>query len=238
MISEIIKPGMEAEIRLEQGSGHIYKSRVTDIFENDELELAMPQEDGKVIMLPIGVRHELVFYAKGGAYQGTGIISERYKANNQYMLRAGLKSSLHRIHRQEYCRMSCAVRMNYYKISMEQAVETAPCEYGALLDMASPSCREGVFTEMNGAGAGFWTKEHIPQDSYALVQFQLPETGGFLDCLFPVHIVSSFSAEGGTRFENTAEFIIRDQNVREGIIRYIFDEGRKNRNRERSADEL
>ncbi len=90
MISEIIKPGMEAEIRLEQGSGHIYKSRVTDIFENDELELAMPQENGKVIMLPIGVRHELVFYAKGCAYQGTGIISERYKANNQYMLR-GLK---------------------------------------------------------------------------------------------------------------------------------------------------
>ena len=40
-------------------------------------------------------------------------------------------------------------------------------------------------------------------------------------------------------FEEIVKVMERcDQNVREGIIRYIFDEGRKNRNRERSADEL
>ena len=53
MISNVIQPGNKVELCMSQQieqerktglSAHIYKSQVTDIFGNDELELSMPSE--------------------------------------------------------------------------------------------------------------------------------------------------------------------------------------------------
>ena len=122
MIANIIQPGnkvdlcMMQQIEQERRTGvraHIYKSQVVNIFADDELELSMPTEAGKMVMLPIGIRFEFVFYSQGGLYRGLGLVKERYKTNNMYMLRASLKSQLHKFQRREYFRMPCVIDMEY-----------------------------------------------------------------------------------------------------------------------------
>ena len=119
MIANIIQTGckvdlcMMQQIEQERKTGvraHIYKSQVTNIFADGGLELSMPMESGKLVLLPIGTRFEFVFYAQDGLYKGTGLVEERYKTNNIYLLRVSLKSPLRKFQRREYSRMACVIR--------------------------------------------------------------------------------------------------------------------------------
>ena len=51
---------------------HIYKSQLLDFFENGDIEISMPSENGQIRLLPLGLRYELVFYTKSGLYRGYG----------------------------------------------------------------------------------------------------------------------------------------------------------------------
>ena len=52
------------------------KSKVFDIKENGNLEMSMPTERGKLVVLSLGVRMEIVFYTKNGLYRSVGQIRE------------------------------------------------------------------------------------------------------------------------------------------------------------------
>ena len=249
MIANIIHPGnkvdlcMMQQIEQERRTGvraHIYKSQVANIFTDDELELTMPTEAGKVVMLPNGIRFEFVFYSEGGLYRGLGLVKERYKSNNMYMLRVCLKSQLHKYQRREYYRMPCIIDISYYDLTMEQALSMPEGGYGVVLEQPSVSAtgRSGSIVDISGGGARFLSDTETKNDSYILIKIRLSGIENSETYLIPAHILSSFvSPVEHQRFENRVEFVVRDRKIREEIIRYIFDEERKNRIKERSADE-
>ena len=95
MENNIIKPGDKIDIRLIQQISQngnkvdeirVYKSQVYDIYEGGELEISMPSQGGKIILLPLGVRFEFVFYSHGGLYRAEGTVKERFKKDNLYFL--------------------------------------------------------------------------------------------------------------------------------------------------------
>lgn len=250
MISNIIQPGNKVElcmmqqIEQERKNGvhaHIYKSQVTDIFADDELELSMPTEGGKLVMLPIGIRFEFVFYSQGGLYRGMGLVKERYKSNNLYMLRVSLKSQLHKYQRREYYRMPCIINMLYFNITMGQALNLPLDSFPSFVELPEIGMtqKEGSIVDISGGGARFITDTANKTDSYIMIQVRLHSAEESKQYLIPAHILSStVSKTNKERFENRVEFVIRDRKIREEIIRYIFDEERKNRNKERSSDEV
>lgn len=244
MISSIIQLGnkvdlcMVQQIEQEKKTGvraHIYKSQVTDIFADDEIELTMPSEAGKLILLPVGIRFEFVFYSQGGLYRGIGLVKERYKTNNMYMLRVSLKSQLHKYQRREYYRMPCVINMAYYDITAQQALNIPLEQYPAFVELPEIGMnrKTGSIVDISGGGARFVTETENKNDSYIIIEVQLHSIEDTKDYFIPAHILSSaVSPTNKERFENRAEFILKDRKVREEIIRFIFDEERKNRNRE------
>lgn len=241
MISDIIQVGNKVELCLmsqiqqEKKSGayaRIYKSSVTNIFEDENLELSMPIESGKVVLLPVGAQFEFVFYSQSGLYRGAGLVKERYKTGNQYLIRVGLKSQLHRYQRREYYRLPCRIKMAYYDLTQTQVFHILPENYRKFVD--SPQIgmtrKEGEIIDISGGGAKFITSRINKQDSYIMVEVQLRSAVDAKDYLIPARILSSQEApKNKEKFENRAEFIISDRKIREEIIRYIFDEERKNR---------
>ncbi len=250
MVSDIIRPGnrielcMAQQIEQEQKTGqgaHIYKSQVTDIFGNDELELAMPMESGKMVLLPTGIRFELVFYGNSGLYRGLGIIKERYKTDNMYMMRLRLASQLHKYQRRQYYRMPCVIPMHYYEITMQHALELPKERFQMFVELPEIAMtrKDASIVDISGGGVRFVTETELVTDSYVMIEVELKNEEFQKTYLIPAHVLSSsVSQKNQERFENRAEFIIRDRMVREEIIRYIFDEERKIRNkeRERSSD--
>ena len=69
-IAEIIQPGDKVDIsfvqnveraKKDQSMPKIYKSQVLDLKENGNLEISMPVERGKLVLLPLGIRWSLSF---------------------------------------------------------------------------------------------------------------------------------------------------------------------------------
>ena len=127
-ISEVIHLGDKVDIRVLQKVEQtrdidetvtVYKSQVLDIRENGNLELSMPTTKGKLELLMLGIRYELVFYSCGSLYRAVGVVKERYKTDNLYMVEIELKSPLEKFQRREYYRLPCLLDFHYFPVTEE-----------------------------------------------------------------------------------------------------------------------
>ena len=99
----ILKIGNKVEIRIlqqvEQGwkTGErppSYQTKVQDILENGDIEVAVPTEKGERVPLPSGVRLEFLFYTKSGMYRCVAQIKDRYIKDRLYVLLIEQKTPL------------------------------------------------------------------------------------------------------------------------------------------------
>ena len=211
---------------------HIYKSQIFEILENGELEIIMPIERGKVILLPLGLRYEFVFYTEAGLYKSVGQIKERYKTENRYMLRVELNTPLSKFQRREYYRLDCLMDATYFCITKEQAqIANAEEIIDELRDADFYSKqKKGIIVDLSGGGARFVTEEKHENDTYILMIVNLNTEKGPKQYYLVGHLLRSIRLDSkDVRYENRIEFKISDARVREEIIRYIFAEDRKAR---------
>lgn len=78
MGSNIVNIGDKIDIRILQQAeqekteaviAKVYKSRVQDIKPNGLLEISMPMDAGKMVLLSAGIRYECIFYTRNGLYR-------------------------------------------------------------------------------------------------------------------------------------------------------------------------
>lgn len=241
MISNILKERMKVDIRMVgqvERAGrngeevHVYKSQIFDVLDHGELEITMPIEGGKVILLPLDLRYEFIFYTESGLYRSVGRIRERYKTENRYMLKIVLKSPLSKFQRREYFRMQCVLDMIYYPLTKEQAF----LEHGEDImenlrdENFVEKRRDGTIVDISGGGVRFISKEQNEEGGYALVVVLLRTGEHEKQYLLPGRILHCVRLETPEiKYENRVEFIISDSKLREEIIRYVFDEERRMR---------
>ena len=213
---------------------HIYKSKLLDFFENGDIEISMPSENGQIRLLPLGLRYELVFYTKSGLYRGYGEVKERYKTDNRFMLRVALHTPLNKYQRREYYRLNCAMEAAFYIINKEIAMLEHTDEIETALRESEEAAGEKMSAyvrDISGGGMRFVTDVELPEDSYILVYIRLGEKAQ--DAVYPIvgRVISSGKVEDVTpaKYEQRVEFILKDSRVREDIIRFIFKEERKAR---------
>lgn len=245
-VSELIRPGDKIDIRLiqqiEQSTvdgtvPKVYKSQMLDFKANGNLLISMPSEGGKLILLPLEVRFEFVFYSMGGLYRGIGQIKERYKKENIYMLEVELKSQLEKFQRREFYRHSCLLDVNYYVLSAEEAKISSPEKILGQLrgDGLYERQERGIIVDLSGGGIRFKSGEERKAGEYLLMELKLSSesldkqyyiVGTVINCTRLEHISEK-------TYESRVKFLIKDDRIREEIIRYIFEEERRTRQREK-----
>ena len=87
----------------------MYQSRVLQILSEDTLEISMPMEQTRLILLPVDSEYDMIFFEENSLYQCFARIIDRYKSNNVYVLVMELTSNLRKYQRREYYRFSCAL---------------------------------------------------------------------------------------------------------------------------------
>lgn len=243
MVSKVISIGNKVDIRVvseienAEHTGiipHIYKSQILDFFDNGEVELSMPSERGKIILLHLGLRYEFVFYTNTGLYRCYGQIKERYKTDNQYMLRVVFNTQLSKFQRREYYRLSCILDTSYFEISNEMAMMENTNEIEEMLQSEigySEKEKKGFILDISGGGVRFVSSEQLEADSYILMYVCLGNDSDALEYPIVGHVLRSSRIENAVQenYEHRVEFILKDSKVRESIIRYIFLEERKSR---------
>ncbi len=210
----------------------IYSSQVLDFIEYDKACIAMPIEGGRIIPLSVGDKYQLCFYCKQGVYQCRAVITERYRKDNIYMLVIQLTSELEKVQRRQYYRLEyifeilvCKLLENEMDIKREE-IEIAPNRY-----------IDAMMLDISGGGCRFALNERMDKDTKVMLRFTLTLAKGMR--LFEILGKVTYSGEQrhqSKTYEHRVEFIDLLEEDRERIVRFIFDEERKRRRKEKGLD--
>ena len=235
-IADYVKPGDKIDINyLHQNNGKTYKSGVFDFISDNEIELTMPTDEGKMVMFNIGFECQFYFYTGRGLYTCEAVITNRYKRDNFYLLSAKIKTGLKKFQRREYFRLECMLDFAYYKIPKEVAkLETTEDLFE---EIANPEYIEqkrlGRTKDLSGGGMRFTTMEELEIGSKILAVIRLSNERinqtfylvmDIIACVPEQKMQGLWIARGKFEFKN-----IKDRDL---IIRYVFEEDRMKRKRE------
>lgn len=235
-ISAYITPGDKIDINfLHQNNGKTYKSSLFDFLSENEVEIAMPTDEGKMVMFHVGFECQFYFYTSRGLYTCEAVITNRYKKDNFYLLSAKIRTGLKKFQRREFFRLECLLDFAYYKISDEVAdLETTEDLFEVIADPAYIEHKKLARTkDLSGGGIRFTTMEELEVGSKILAVIRLSNdkidhmfylVTDIIACDAVENMPELWVARGKFDFKN-----IKDRDL---IIRYVFEEDRMNRKRE------
>ena len=239
MLSKYVVPGNRLEIQAveriknadETERKKIYQTQVYDVLSEDRLEIMMPMEKTKLILLPVDVEYDLYIYTSAGLYQCFARVIDRYKADAKYILLMELTSNLRKFQRREYCRLSCALDMDSRLLEKEeiQAVEKKDNYLVPGLPL-----KRSIIVDISGGGIRFVGDYAYDLDSMICCRYHLVIDGRDKEYMLVARIISVRELEDKKGiFEHRAQYVNINTLEREEIIRFIFEEERKNRKREK-----
>lgn len=239
MLSKYVVPGNRLEIQAveriknadETERKKIYQTQVYDVLSEDRLEIMMPMEKTKLILLPVDVEYDLYIYTSAGLYQCFARVIDRYKADAKYILLMELTSNLRKFQRREYYRLSCALDMDSRLLEKEeiQAVEKKDNYLVPGLPL-----KRSIIVDISGGGIRFVGDYAYDLDSMICCRYHLVIDGRDKEYMLVARVISVRELEDKKGiFEHRAQYVNINTLEREEIIRFIFEEERKNRKREK-----
>lgn len=244
MVTDLLQVGNKIDIcsleKLEEkrASGEkvpILASQLEEMEDNGELIIQMPVYKGKIVLLTLGVRYELIFYTRKGLYRAICQVTDRYKEDNRFMVKVMLKSGLNKFQRREYFRLGCIIGMNSFELTREEALTMDSDALAELICAPEVIMTESkaVIVDISGGGIRFIGEKRFEDGDYLAVQTQLVNENINQPILVPVSVVSCRQAAPDMeRYETRAEYLHLGTKLRELIIKYIFDEDRKIRKKD------
>lgn len=240
MISKYVEPGDKLELMLvehghnesENGEKRVYLSKINDILSEDRLEILMPMEKTKLILLPVDAEYDMAIYSKNGLYQCFVRVIDRYKSDNMYLLVVELTSNLRRNQRREYYRFSCALEMCSRNLETEE-LENIESNQMYNLVPGLP-LKRSVIVDISGGGLRFISEQKYEEGSLIYCSYHLLVNGTrkLYELVSKVLEVKPVENRKGV-FEHRVQYVNISEGMREQIIRYIFQEERKNMKKDR-----
>ena len=209
----------------------MYKSQVFDFESEDRIKIAMPMEQGRLILLPVDEEYNLCFYTPNGLYQCIGRVADRYKSDNIFVLVMDLVTDLRRYQRREYYRLNCVLDMKSTMINQQDVSSLSEKVHFIDTDLTFDN---GTMVDISGGGARFSSRVKYPKDCNILFAFDLFVNDRLTSYKLLGKVLLSQEIEGRDgEYEHRIMFVNIMNDDRESIIKYIFEEERKIRRREK-----
>ena len=213
-------------------AGRVYTSVVQDILSEDSIEIRMPIEKSKLILLPVDGEFDMIFYGASGMYQCLARVTDRYKSNNVFLLQMELTTNLQRYQRREFYRLRCALEM-HTRLLEESEIQAMESLEPYTLEKSLP-LKQSVAVDISGGGLRFVGDYPYEPNSLIYCQYSLDMGEKKKDYSLMAKILVSIEVENKPgSYEHRAQYINIDTSEREEIIRFIFEEERKRRKREK-----
>lgn len=240
MLSDYVTPGCRVELRpvnqeeFEKeisAKKKVYQSQVSDILSEDRLEILMPMEKTRLLSLPVNSEHMIYFFTDGGIYKSSVIVVDVYKPDKYFVLLLELTAKLQKTQRREYYRLDCSIGINIRPLEEEEI--SAAARHDRYLKPDLPF-KQAVAVDISGGGLRF-VGEHVYKPGtliYCRYSLVIGEKKKDYSLMAKVLVSIEVENKPGT-YEHRAEYINIDTSEREEIIRFIFEEERKRRKREK-----
>ena len=197
----------------------IYHSQLHSILSEDKIEITMPMEQNKIVMLLTGVEYDLSFYSYNGVYHCRAKVVGRGKRDNKFLLQMELTTDLHKDQRREFYRFNCALEMKFRVLS-EEEVKT--------FEDSDKPMKRGIIVDISGGGLRFAADHTIKEGSTILCRYKLEPGDAAKEYEVLGKILGSKPSQNREDiFEHRVQFVNIYDEAREEIIRFIFETERK-----------
>ncbi len=239
MLADYIAPGTKIELKAigkvwmdeDSRTRKIHLSKVTDVVSDDRIEVLMPMDKGKLVLLPVDGEYNLCFYSTRGLFQCYGRIVDRYRSNNVYILVLDLLSNLQRLQRREYYRFSCALELKS-RLFSEEELEAIRRNWGLLVGTNKPLQRS-VIVDISGGGLRFVANFQYEEGSTIYCSYRLPGNINNTEYEMVCNVLRVQELENRPGlYEHRIQYAYIDETSREDIIHFIFEEERKIRKKQ------
>lgn len=230
-----IKPA-DSTVMTEAGKiSDVCRSSISDILSDTEIAITMPVQGAKMVLFPVGVECDVIYYTRNGMYRGNATVKGRFREGNLYFLSVVLRFALRKYQRREYFRINYSADVKYYEIREALAMIRTTDQLIEALHKPDETfvSGSGTIQDISGGGMRFLSNKGYERDAFVFLIFHmnndhLDETM-FLVC----QIMGSDphpSIDG--LYSNRGKFIYKDLRDREKIVRFVFEEDRRMRKKE------
>lgn len=223
LIENIIKPGTRIELIPDDlpkdavpGAVKRYQSQVSDIREDGRIEIYMPIEQGKLILLQVESRLDVFFYSASGIYECRAIVKERYKRDGLYLVALWPTSELKKRQRREYYRYSCSMPVHVRR--MDEVERRWMTERGKLIVFEDLPLEENTIVDISGGGMQFIGEHRYESGELLYSEFVFGKE--YRQCLKVLD--SSSIPDRPGEYRHRLKFLGMDRRAREQIIQNIF----------------
>jgi c-di-GMP-binding flagellar brake protein YcgR len=249
MISRYITAGNKVDIRVKVknpdyviGSAHPthidlqLDSAIYDLVDEEHIYLYMPTEKGRIRMLHIGCRMELIIYNNGSIYHCDAAVEERFRQKNILLMRVVVKSPLAKHQRRDYYRIPCLIEAKVYPLAKEIYEKYAtPSEMlSALVRHGDLKSEKMMIVDISGGGCKSRT-DHLVEEDYVLIEIRFKDDKGEVKMHIPMRVIDSYEHDKKEvkKYDTRYCFEKITKTEREKIIKYIFEKERYSRNKEK-----
>lgn len=239
MLSDILSVGNKIEMfelskmaSVSDEQRPVYVSQILEFDEDDEeiIKIAMPISEGKLIPLQTGRRLKLCFYTKNGLYTANCVIEKRYRIDNIYMMDVRFTTQLKKFQRRQFYRLNCNIELGYKVLTEEEYDCNTP---DRLTDtLMSGNYNNAISLDISGGGVRFAAKNPIEVGSGILLEISFNTAEGVRVSNFLGRVISSVKTKNNEAYEIRVNFENISERDREFIIKFIFNEERKKRQKE------
>ncbi len=241
MIEKYVIPGQKVDMRAVKRQTppsesavpeRTYTTKIFDVISEDRIEILMPIEATKLILLPVDGEYEIFFYTDMGLYECVGRVVDRYKSNNVYIILVELETNLRKYQRREFYRYSCALDMNARNLFEEEVDKME--ERGHYHLVPGLPLKRSIIVDISGGGLRFVSDYKYDKDSLILCNYKLFVKGEPKEYKLVCKILDVKELENRPgEYEHRVQYMNMDNEEREEIIQFIFEEERRNRHRQK-----
>lgn len=222
LVEKIIQPGIKIELRPDDqpkdaipGAVLRYESKISDVKEDGTVEVYMPIEYGRLVLLSVGSKMDMFCYA-GGIYECRVVVKERYKSEGLYYLGLQLISQLQKRQRREYYRYSCSIPVEVRR--MDSAEKKWMTERGKLVVMEDLPMEKNTAVDISGGGMQFTGQYRYEAGEFLYGKFSFGKE--YRQCMKVLE--SSEIPDRPGEYRHRVRFLGMERHAREEIIQNIF----------------
>ena len=231
MIEKYLSPGDKVEIRFAQRMAiteentepkyNIYLSKISQMLDEDQIEILMPIEQSRMVLLPRNVIGSLVVYTSNGLYQCDVKVGERYKKDNIYLQVLELVSGIKKYQRREFYRYNCTIPV-FSRVLTEEELKSMVWD-------ETQKGIEGSTLDIGGGGIRYMVSEQMTSGEHVICFLKLEIKNSIKEIQALGKILSVRPVKDSNLFEVRVQFEKISNAAREQIIQYIFEDERKRR---------
>lgn len=207
----------------------VYVSQIYEVVDETRVKVGMPIENGHIVALSPNTRLDACFYTAKGLYHGRVVVVERMREHNIYVMVVELQYELKKFQRRQYYRLNCT--MDLLHRPMEEEEQELFINKGMAPDDSNiVGFKNGIALDFSGGGIRFISQEKYNKEDLIVIRLKISYDDEYKIYSVVSRVISSIPAKNGReKIEHRVEFVDLDSKIREEIIRYIFREERKQR---------